>query len=220
MRNYHEVLRNDLNEVLPPLLDRGDRQAFREGWQAYTRAIGVHAAMEDGVPGAGGGSVAMLNHHFDGIIDATAFLEEHHREHAAQAEVSRALDGPLENLRKAFAAYASLAEAHMKHEEDEMQPLVVKLPDPKAPKFAQWCVSAGIAHGGMEHFLAHGVRSLSRHGSARNPPLVATRVFIHAAHAVFSPEQWAHFGPVMREAAPADLWAEIVDQVPELGAGC
>lgn len=219
MRNYHEVLRNDLNVVLPPLLDSGDRQAFGDAWRAYAQAIGVHAAMEDGVEGAGGGSVAMLNHHFGGIIDAAGFLDEHAREHAAQAEVSRALTGPLEELRRAFAAYAELAEAHMKHEEDEMQPLVVKLPDPKAPKFAQWCVSAGLAHGGMEHFLAHGVQSLSRHGSTRNPPLVATRVFVHAAHAIFSPEQWARFGPLMRDAAPTELWAALVAEVPELGVG-
>ena len=219
MRNYHEVLRNDLHKVLSPLLEGGDVPGFAHAWRDYTRAISVHAAMEDGVTGAGQGSVAMLNHHFGGIVDAKAFLQEHETEHAAQAKVTAAIQGPLDALRRAFATYVDLAEAHMKHEEDEMQPLVVKLPDPKAPKFAQWCVSAGIAHGGMEHFLAHGVQSLSRHGSARNTPEVATRVFVHAAQSIFSPEQWARFGPVMRDAAPPALWAGLVAEVPALGAG-
>ena len=62
MRNYHEVLRNDLAKVLTPLAEAGTVARFATAWTAYTMAIAVHAAMEDGVEGAGGGSAAMLDH--------------------------------------------------------------------------------------------------------------------------------------------------------------
>ena len=180
MRNYHEVLRNDLLKVLTPLAEGGDQAGFSTAWKAYTAAIAVHAAMEDGVEGAGGGTVAMLDHYFDGAAGAAMFKAEHVQEHAAQHAVTDAIAAGVVALRTAFAAYCMIAEAHLKHEEDIMMPLVARLPAPKAPLFASWCVSAGIAHGGFEHFVAHGVQSLATHGSAKNTPVGATRVFVHA----------------------------------------
>jgi hypothetical protein len=104
----------------------------------------------------------------------------------------------------------------MQHEEDIMQPLVMQLPNPKAPKFAQWCLSAGLAAGGMEHFLAHGVQSLGTYGSTRNPPALAARVFLHAFQSVCSPEQWAYFAPVAKAATPPEIWGAMLQEVPAL----
>jgi hypothetical protein len=216
MRNYHEVLRNDLAKVLAPLCEAGDVAAFSTAWDAYTRAIEVHAAMEDGVAGAGGGSAAMLDHYFDGAAGAQVFKEEHVREHAGQRTVTAAIAAGPDALRRAFAAYRALAEAHLVHEEDVMMPLVQRLPQPKAPKFAAWCVSAGIAHGGFEHFVRHGVESLASHGSGKNTPAGATRVFLHSLKTVCSPEQWAAYQPIARAAAPPAIWAAIVEEVPSL----
>ena len=216
MRNYHEVLRNDLAKVLAPLAASGDLASFATAWDGYCAAIAVHAAMEDGVEGAGGGSAAMLDHYFDGAAGASVFKEEHVHEHAKQRAVTLAVgEGPVA-LRAAFEAYRVAAEMHLQHEEDVMMPLVKRLPGPKAPKFAQWCVSAGIAHGGFEHFIAHGVESLATHGSAKNPPAVAARVFVHALKTVCSPEQWAAYLPIARAAAPPAIWATIVAEVPSL----
>jgi hypothetical protein len=119
-------------------------------------------------------------------------------------------------VREAFAAYRELAEAHLKHEEDVMMPLVARLPQPKAPLFAQWCVTAGIAHGGFDHFVAHGVKSLSAHGSAKNTPVGATRVFVHALKAVCTPSQWADYLPLARGAATPEVWAGVIAEVPSL----
>ena len=218
MRNYHEVLRNDLAKVLAPLAAAGDVDGFAAAWENYRAAIAVHAAMEDGVDGAGGGSTAMLDHYFDGAAGASVFKEEHVHEHAAQRLVTAALAQGPAALRAAFDAYRVVAEAHLQHEEDVMVPLVMRLPAPKAPKFAQWCVSAGIAHGGFEHFVAHGVSSLATHGSAKNTPAVATRVWVAALKAVCSPDQWATYLPVARAAATPSLWAIIVAEVPSLEA--
>jgi len=218
MRNYHEVLRNDLGKVLPPLLEAGNVAEFAAQWRAYRAAIGVHAAMEDGIDGAGRGSAAMLDHYFDGAADAQLFREEHEREHDAQAAVTASLDKGLDALRRSFAAYQIMAEDHLRHEEDVWVPLVVKLPQPKAPKFAEWCLSAGVAHGGFDHSVAHGVKSLAAFGSTKHTPAVATRVFVHSLKSVCSPEQWARYLPIARGAAPASVWATVVAEVPSLEA--
>ena len=216
MRNYHEVLRNDLSKVLAPQAEAGDVAGFGAAWLGYTQAIAVHAAMEDGVEGAGGGSAAMLDHYFDGAAGAATFKIEHVREHAMQQAVTDALPAGAGAVRAAFAAYRCLAEAHLQHEEDIMMPLVARLPGPKAPLFASWCLSAGIAHGGFEHFVAHGVKSLAAHGSAKNTPVGATRVFVHALKTVCTAAQWARYLPVARNAAPPEIWAGVVAEVPSL----
>lgn len=216
MRNYHEVLRNDLSKVLGPMAEAGDLAGFAPAWTAYTGAIAVHAAMEDGVEGAGGGSAAMLDHYFDGAADAQMFYDEHVEEHAMQRAVTDALPQGVNAVRAAFGAYRVFAEAHLLHEENIMMPLVVRLPPPKAPLFATWCVSAGIAHGGFDHFVAHGVRSLATHGSARNTPVGATRVFLHSLKTVCTPAQWAQYGAVARSAAPPEIWAGVLAEVPSL----
>jgi len=218
MRNYHEVLRNDLAKVLAPLAAAGDLAGFATAWDGYCAAISVHAAMEDGVEGSGGGSAAMLDYYFDGAAGASVFMEEHVHEHAHQGVVTVAIgEGPAA-LRTSFETYRVAAEAHLKHEEDVMMPLVARLSSPKAPKFAQWCVSAGIAHGGFEHFVAHGVQSLATYGSGKNTPAGATRVWVHALKTVCSPEQWAAYLPIARAAAPPSIWAIIVAEVPSLEA--
>mgnify|MGYP006268449451 CR=1 FL=1 len=219
MRNYHEVLRNDLHRELAPRLQSGDREGFAQAWRDYALAIAVHAAMEDGVPGIAEGTTAMLDHFFDGAAGAALFAQEHQREHEAQAAVSAALEADLESLCEAFAAYQQLAEAHLLHEEEVLQPLVMQLPDPKAPIFREWVLPAGLAHGGFDHFLAHGVRSLSQYGSAKNSPTVATRVFLHSLQTVSGPDQWIAMMPLARDAAPADIWEAVVAEVPVLALG-
>ena len=219
MRNYHEVLRNDLAKVLAPLADAGDLASFAAAWRAYCDAIAVHAAMEDGVEGAGGGIIAMLDQYFDGAVNAALFRAEHVDEHELQAAVTRSIPQGVGALRDAYAAYRACAEAHLLHEEDIMMPLVARLPkDEKAALFAQWCVSAGIAHGGFDHLVAHGVTSLAAFGSTKNSPAGATRVFVHSLKAVCTPEQWARYQPVARRAAPPQVWAAVLAEVPSLAA--
>jgi hypothetical protein len=113
MRNYHEVLRNDLAKVLAPLAAAGDLASFATAWDGYCAAIAVHAAMEDGVEGSGGGSAAMLDYYFDGAAGAPVFKEEHVHEHANQRVVTAAIgEGPAA-LRVALETYRVAAEAHL-----------------------------------------------------------------------------------------------------------
>ena len=216
MRNYHEVLRNDLARVLAPMADAGDVAGFAQAWEAFTRAIAVHAAMEDGVEGAGGGITTMLDRYFDGAAGAAMWRDEHVHEHAMQATVSDAIPRGIDALRAAYDDYRAAAEAHLKHEEDVMMPLVARLPQPKAPLFAAWCLSAGIAHGDFDHFVAHGVKSLAAFGSTKNTPVGATRVFLHSLKTVSTPAQWQRFLPIARSAAPPQVWAGVLAEVPSL----
>lgn len=219
MRNYHEVLRNDLAQVLAPLAEAGDLAGFEAAWNGYVQAISVHAAMEDGVEGAGGGITMMLDRYFDGAVNAAMFRAEHADEHELQAAVTRAIAQGPQALRLAWAAYRDCAEAHLLHEEDIMMPLVARLPkEGKASLFAEWCVSAGIAHGGFEAFIAHGVASLAAWGSTKNSPAGATRVFVHSLMTVSTPAQWAQFLPVVRRAAGPEVWAAVTAEVPSLKA--
>ena len=63
-----------------------------------------------------------------------------------------------------------------------MTMLLLLMPAPRAPLFAQWCLAAGIAQGDFDHFVAHGVRRLSAYGSGKNTPAGATRVISIAAY--------------------------------------
>ncbi|CAM3951670.1 hypothetical protein [Roseateles saccharophilus] len=217
MRNYHEVLRNDLAKVLAPRAAGGDLAGFAAAWKDYVHAIAVHAAMEDGVAGAGGGITTMLDRYFDGAVDAALFRAEHADEHELQAAVTRAASRDATALRDAWGAYRICAEAHLLHEEDVMMPLVARLPkEGKAALFADWCVSAGVAHGGFEDFIAHGVASLAAYGSAKNSPAGATRVFVHSLKTVSTPAQWVRFQPIVCAAAGADVWAAVTAEVPSL----
>jgi hypothetical protein len=205
MRNYHEVLRNDLAKVLAPRAEAGDLAGFAVAWQAYVRAIAVHAAMEDGVAGAGGGITTMLDQFFDGAVNAALFRAEHADEHELQAAVTRALPFGAGALRDAWAAYRACAEAHLQHEEDIMMPLVARLPqEGKAALFAEWCVSAGVAHGGFD--------------STTTTPAGATRVFAQSLRAVTTPAHWAQLLPVVRNAAGPAVWAAVSAEVPSLEA--
>ena len=202
--------------MLTPLAEAGDAAGFGAAWDDYRAAIAVHAAMEDGVPGAGGGSAAMLDHCFDGAAGAATFKTEHVEEHAVQQAVTEALPLGAAAICTTFMAYRAFAEAHLRHEEDIMMPLVARRPVPKAPLFAQWCVSAGIATGNFEHFVAHGVRSLASFGSAKNTSEGATRVFVHALKTVCTSAQWAQYLPVARAAATPGIWASVIAGVPSL----
>ena len=216
MRNYHEVLRNDLVKVLAPLAAAGDVEGFATAWDDYRAAIAVHAAMEDGVDGAGGGSAAMLDHYFDGAAGASVFKAEHAHEHASQRAVTAALaDGP-DALRAPSRAIATWPRRICSTRKTSWCRSSCACRIPRPPSSRNGACTAGVAHGGFEHFVAHGVGSLATHGSTRNAPAVATRVWLHALKAVCSPEQWAAYLPVARAAATPSVWAAVVAEVPSL----
>jgi hypothetical protein len=216
LRNYHEVLRNDLEKVLTPLAESGDRDGFRAAWNEYSNGIEVHAAMEDGVEGAGKGLTRMLESLLGADVESAQFKIEHEHDTDQREAVVAAIDKPATVLSMAFTSYKRSVIEHFVHEESVWQPLVPKLPNPKGPLFAEWVFSAGIAQSGFDDFLVHGVKSLSRYGSSGNTPEVATRVFVHAIHSGCTPDQWARLLPLVKGAMPALVWRAVVAEVPSL----
>lgn len=217
LSGYHEVLRNDLEWVLTPLAVAGHLAEFAEAWGDYRAAVAVHTAMEDGLDGSGGGGIALLHHCFEGVAECLSFHEEHQRECEAQESVSKALGQGQADLDHAFSAYRQVAEDHLAHEDEVILPLVQRLTPPSASLFSRWCVTAGVAGGGFEHFVAHGVASFAIHGSRENSPAKATRIFLHSLQAVCSPALWAVAQPTARAAAFGPIWHEVIAEVPSLG---
>jgi hypothetical protein len=216
LSDYHEVMRNDLAWVLTPLALGGHLAEFAEAWGDYQAAVIVHTAMKDGLEGSGNG-VALLNHCFDGAAACLTFDQEHRRQYAAQESVSKALGLGQADLRHAFNAYRRVAEEHLAHEDAVILPLVQRLTSSSAALFSHWCISAGVANGGFEHFVAHGVASFAIHGSRENSPAKATRIFLHSLQAVCSPALWAVAQPTARAAAFGPIWHEVIAEVPSLG---
>lgn len=216
LSDYHEVLRNDLEWVLSPQAQGGHLSEFAESWDEYRAALAVHTAMEDGLEGSGGGGVALLNRCFEGAADCLAFDQEHLREREAQEAVSRSLAQGRTELRHAFGAYRRVAEDHLGNEDAVILPLVRRLKAPSASQFSQWCISAAVAFGGFEHFVAHGVVSFATHGSRQNEPTKATRQFLHSLRAVCTPALWAVVQPTAQAAAFGSIWNGVIQEAPSL----
>lgn len=215
MTGYHEVLRNDLERELTPLADRGALEEFAEAWADYRAAVGVHTAMEDGHEGGGGG-IDLLKRCFEGATRQLRFDEEHHREHEAQASVSVALRQGRSDLRHAFGAYRRMAEDHLIHEEEVVRPLLDQLTAPNTSLFSRWCLTAGVACGGIEQFVAHGVASFATHGSRDSSPERAIAQFLRSLQTTCSDAQWAVIQTTARAAAFGTLWAAVIAEEPSL----
>ena len=65
MRNYHEVIRNDVVKGLPAALNVG-LEAFAKEWAIFVQGMLVHSAMEDGA-GDSKGFFALLEEHGGGV---------------------------------------------------------------------------------------------------------------------------------------------------------
>lgn len=216
MRNAHEVVRNDL-KLMHAAAEAHDVAAFQPLWRDFRRFLRVHMAMEDGDAIFG-----LLDAHFDGVATKERLCDEHAAEAPASASVDAALaagDGAA--LADAFLrVYEPEHAAHLAHEEAVMMPLVAKLPPAsRALLLAKHVMAPGIATGDFDFFLSHGVSSLATHGSTQNTAAVASRVFAHAAQALSTPEQWAHFLPLVRDAMGPALFAAANAEVALDGPG-
>jgi hypothetical protein len=219
MSSYHQVLRNDLEHVLTPLAHRGQLAEFAEAWRDYRTAASVHTAMEEGLESSGGGGIDLLNHWYEASANAPlsmSFLEEHGQEEEAQRLVTVALAQGHNDLLRALSAYRQVAEAHMDHEEEVLRPLVEQLPPPSASLFSRWCLTAGAASYGFEHFVAHGVTSFATLGSQGSSPERAIAEFLHSLQSGCSEAQWALIHATARAAAYGPIWSSVMAEMSVL----
>jgi hypothetical protein len=96
--------------------------------------------------------------------------------------------GQRDAIATAVASYVSHHEAHLKHEEDQMMPLIPRLPDypERVHLLRSACMTPGLATGDFDHFVGHCVQSLSSHGSAKNSPQTATRGALRASRSLLT----------------------------------
>lgn len=208
-------MRNDLRVVLPSLIDWGDLPGFAEAWSDHQAAEAVHAAMELGIEGAGLGAIAMFDHYLGGAVAGPRrFAEERAQERSARLAVSAAIGQGPGLLSAALSDYQVKVEAHLELKEAVIVPLVRQLPPKRELKFTHWCLAAGWAHGGVEHFVAHGVASLATHGGGNQSPVVASRWFLQSLFSVCTPVHWTVLQPVAQAAAHGPTWEVISSEVP------
>ena len=222
MRNFHEVLRNDILKELAPLAagPSPDFEAFAAAWGRHTHGMAFHAAMEEGAGAAGRGFFALIEDASAGAASADPFRAEHAEEGALKSALEAALAArDAQALSISCEAYKTWALAHLTHEEDIFMKFAPTLAKPVALHLRNEALQPAVATLGshaLDDFVRHGVASLARHGSSANPPHVATRVWLHALQAVAPPQDWQRLRMIALEAAGEEVWAAMLSQVPTL----
>jgi len=213
MRNTHEALRASIR-LQQGHLDAGERAAFVAEWRDFQRALAMHMAMEDEA------MFALLDQVGGGAVTAAALPAEHAEDTRLAAAVDAALAGApaagnFAALRAAWAAWKHDHLHHLEHEEAVMMPLTMKTaptPHERARVVNDRLVTPFERRADFAWFVGWVVALLSRHGSAAQPPNVATRVFAWGLQHASSREQWQRLRPVVQQATTPAIWTELKEQ--------
>lgn len=71
----------------------------------------------------------------------------------------------------------------------------------------------------FDWYIGWVVQNLSQHGSAAQPPNVATRVFAWGLQHACSPDQWRRLRPVVEHNCTPAIWAELATKFGLDGEG-
>lgn len=215
MRNAHEALRASIT-LQGRALDAGDRDAFRDEWGRFGRALAVHMAMEDRA------MFALLDEVGGGAVSQAALPDEHLRDTELARAVDAALTGGPTDLRAAWDTWRADHLHHLEHEEQVMMPLTMKTaptPDGRARVFQDRVLRPSLALPDLDWYLGWVVSMLARHGSAGQPGHVAVRAFAWGLQAASTRDQWDRFRPIVREHATPPIWDELVQKFGLDGPG-
>ncbi len=205
MRNSHEALRASI-KLQEQFLAAGDAAGFREEWQTFQRALAVHMAMEDD------SMFALLDGVSNGAITSAKLPAEHVEDKRLAASVDAAVGGELTALRAAWSAWKDDHLHHLTHEEEIMMPLTMKTagtPDARARVVHERLLTPSQDLPNFDWYIGWVVRMLSQHGSASQPPNIATRVFAWGLMSACSPRQWDRFRPIVQANTTPAIWSEL-----------
>jgi hypothetical protein len=206
MRNSHEALRASIR-LQEQKLEAGDSAGFRDEWRTFQRALAVHMAMEDDF------MFALLDGVSQGAITGARLPEEHVKD----ALLATAVDGVLSGadvtaLRAAWSEWKDDHLHHLAHEEEIMMPLTMKTaptPEARARIVHDRLLSPSEKFPNFDWYIGWVVGMLSQHGSASQPPNVATRVFAWGLQHACSPSQWNRLRPIVQANTTPAIWAEL-----------
>lgn len=206
MRNSHEALRASI-KLQEQFLDAGDLGRFRDEWQTFQRALAVHMAMEDD------SMFALLDSVSNGAITSANLPKEHVEDKRLAASVDAVVGGAdATALRAAWSVWKEDHLHHLTHEEEIMMPLTMKTaatPDGRARIVHERLLTPSEKIPSFDWYVGWVVRLLSQHGSASQPPNVATRVFAWGLMSACSPSQWNRLRPIVEENTTPAIWAEL-----------
>lgn len=216
MRNAHEALRASIR-LQGQALYAGDVAAFGNEWQTIRRALAVHMAMEDDA------MFGLLDGVGNGAISSAKLPEEHAEDSRLAAAVDAALAAANTTaLQTAWSAWKDGHLHHLTHEEEVMMPLTMKTaatPEARARVVHDRLLGPSERLPDFDWYVGWVVSMLSQHGSAGQPPNVATRVFAWGLQHACSPSQWNRLRLVVERNCTPAIWAELTAKFGLDGAG-
>lgn len=206
MRNAHEALRASIR-LQGQALDAGDVATFGNEWQTFRRALAVHMAMEDDA------MFGLLDGVGNGAISSAKLPEEHAEDSRLAAAVDTALAAAnITAVQTAWSAWKDGHLHHLTHEEVVMMPLTTKTAatsEARARVVHDRLLGPGERLPDFDWYVGWVVSMLSQHGSAGQPPNVATRVFAWGLQHACSPSQWNRLRLVVERNCTPAIWAEL-----------
>ena len=216
MRNSHEALRASIR-VQEQKLETGDAAGFRDEWQTFQRALAVHMKMEDE------SMFELLDGVSQGAISSAKLPAEHVKDRELAAAVDAVLSGPdTAALRAAWATWKDDHLHHLAHEEEIMMPLTMKTaatPEARARVVHDRLLTPSEKDPNFDWYIGWVVGMLSQHGSASQPPNVASRVFAWGLMHACSPSQWNRLRPIVQANTTPAIWDELTSSFGLNGDG-
>jgi len=203
-----------------------DMPTFRRSFAILMRWQELHAMCEDGVPGCKG-FFAVVNERFENLAHQKGLLTAHGELHKQEQELVALANNPqstLDEVKPVFAQWVAANETHLKNEEDVMMPCVKKMMEGKVNlvELLQFDIMPCIwDRPDFGFFVQHAASTLEKYPD-NNP---RARVFLHALHALCTPQRWHRYLPYVKaglsprlfhaintevgiEQAPMPLWAK------------
>ncbi len=173
--------------------------------------------MQEEGTGAGDGFFAALDAASGGAVTAAGIPGEHDHDRAEQALVdAAAARGDAAALAAAFTRFAAEHEAHLKHEEDVMMPLTMKIgamPEERGRK-----ANKSLLRPMLPEFEAFHLKWILQK-LLKHKPAEATRVFICGLQVTSTPAEYVRFLPTIAAEVPAPVFAAMDAEFGIAGPG-
>jgi hypothetical protein len=211
MRNSHESLRGSIMQLID-IHESGDKVRMKRVFEDLERAVYIHMRMEDI------DCFPLLNEFNEKEENfSQKYIDEHQTDDVLTRRISAIIKAGDELPSELLLEWAHEFERHLKHEEDDFQPLT-HLTAPtwreRAKVMNKRVITPTVTREKEEFkwYIGWNVDTLTRMGTTTQPPIVAVRVFVHSLQVGSSAEQWEEFKPIVKAHTTVDIWQHMVDE--------